>query len=44
MNCLQTVRKPCTNHMNIVFANKMFSSVYAALEARYWQLYVDLCH
>ncbi len=32
MNCSQTVGEPRTNYTNIVFANKMFASVYAAYE------------
>ncbi len=31
-NWQEMVRKPRTNYINIVFANKMFASVYAALE------------
>ncbi len=36
MNCSQTVWKPHTNYMNIVFANKMFASVYTAL-SKFWK-------
>ncbi len=43
-NCSQTVREPHTNYANIVFTNNMFAGVYTALEAKYRQFYVDLCH